>query len=37
MNENSVFEQLALWNPHSTYPQEILSKQKERGAVNIHL
>lgn len=31
--ENSVFEQLALWNPHETCPQEILSTGKERGAI----
>jgi len=31
--ENSVFEQLALWNSHETYPQEILSTRKERGAI----
>ncbi|HUI71619.1 MAG TPA: Eco57I restriction-modification methylase domain-containing protein, partial [Spirochaetia bacterium] len=33
MNENSVFEQLALWNPHDTHPKETLSLGRERGAV----
>jgi hypothetical protein len=33
MNENSVFEQLALWNPHDTHPKETLPLGKERGAV----
>jgi len=33
MNENSVFEQLALWNPHSTHPGEVLSSGRERGAI----
>jgi hypothetical protein len=33
MYENSVFEQLALWNPHDTHPNEILSSGRERGAV----
>lgn len=33
MHANSVFEQLALWNPHSTHPKETLSSGRERGAV----
>lgn len=33
MYENSVFEQLALWNPHDTHPEETLASGKERGAV----
>ena len=33
MSENSVFEQLALWNPHGVYPQETLSSGRARGAV----
>ncbi|MBI1920386.1 MAG: Eco57I restriction-modification methylase domain-containing protein [Geobacter sp.] len=33
MHENSVFEQLALWNPHHTHPKETLSSGRERGAV----
>ncbi len=33
MHINSVFEQLALWNPHGTHPQEALSSGRERGAV----
>jgi hypothetical protein len=37
MYENSVFEQLALWNPHDTHPKEILSTGRERGAVYTRL
>ncbi len=33
MYENSVFEQLALWNPHETHPKETLPLGRERGAV----
>ena len=33
MYNNSVFEQLALWNPPGTHPKETLSSGKERGAV----
>lgn len=33
MYENSVFEQLALWNPLGTHPKEALSSGRERGAV----
>lgn len=33
MYENSVFEQLALWNPHYAHPKETLSSGRERGAV----
>ena len=33
MNEYSVFEQLALWNPHGTHPKETLPLGRERGAV----
>lgn len=33
MNENSVFEQLALWNPHGAHPKETFSPDRERGAV----
>ena len=33
MNEDSVFEQLALWNPHDTRPKEALPSGRERGAV----
>jgi Eco57I restriction-modification methylase/TaqI-like C-terminal specificity domain len=33
MYENSVFEQLALWNPHDAHPKETLSSGRERGAV----
>jgi hypothetical protein len=33
MHENSVFEQLALWNPHDAHPKESLSSGRERGAV----
>jgi hypothetical protein len=33
MNEYSVFEQLALWNPHDTHPKETLPSGRERGAV----
>jgi Eco57I restriction-modification methylase len=33
MHETSVFEQLALWNPHDTLPKEPFSSGRERGAV----
>lgn len=33
MHEDSVFEQLALWNPHEFHPKETLSSGRERGAV----
>src|SRR5690242_1454228 len=33
MYPNSVFEQLALWNPHDLHPKETLSSGRERGAV----
>ena len=33
MHENSVFEQLALWNPRHAHQKEPLSSGKERGAV----
>lgn len=33
MYENSVFEQLALWNPHELHPKDIPASPKERGAV----
>ncbi len=33
MHETSVFEQLALWNPHDSHAGEHLSSGKERGAV----
>lgn len=33
MDEDSVFEQLALWNPHDTSPKETLPLGKERGAI----
>ena len=33
MYGNSVFEQLALWNPHEVHPKETLLSGKERGAV----
>lgn len=33
MYENSVFEQLALWNPHDTHPKETLSSGREHGAI----
>jgi hypothetical protein len=29
---NSVFEQLALWNPHGTQAKETLFSPRERGA-----
>ena len=37
MYENSVFEQLALWNAHDTRSTEILSTGRERGAVYTRL
>ena len=33
MHENSVFEQLALWNPHDAHPKGTLPSERERGAV----
>ena len=33
MQENSVFEQLALWNPTGTHATENVSVERERGAV----
>src|SRR6185369_1319482 len=33
MYENSVFEQLALWNTHDAQAEKIISSGKERGAV----
>lgn len=33
MHENSVFEQLALWNTHDVQPEKTISSGKERGAV----
>lgn len=33
MRKNSVFEQLALWNPHDACSKEFLSSGKERGAI----
>jgi type I restriction-modification system DNA methylase subunit len=33
MYENSVFEQLALWNPHDSQQQEVLPSGRERGAI----
>ena len=33
MYENSVFEQLALWNTHDAQPEKTISSGKERGAV----
>jgi Eco57I restriction-modification methylase len=33
MYKNSVFEQLALWNPHDAQPEKTISSGKERGAV----
>lgn len=33
MHIHSVFEQLALWNPHDTRPKETLPSGRERGAV----
>ncbi|HOP39416.1 MAG TPA: Eco57I restriction-modification methylase domain-containing protein [Geobacteraceae bacterium] len=33
MHKNSVFEQLALWNPHCTQSKEIFASGKELGAV----
>jgi len=33
MYGNSVFEQLALWNPHEVHPKETLLSGKERGAI----
>jgi len=33
MHENSVFEQLALWNPLDSQPDQSVSLGKERGAV----
>jgi Eco57I restriction-modification methylase len=33
MHENSVFEQLALWNPRDSLQQESLPPARERGAV----
>jgi Eco57I restriction-modification methylase len=37
MHENSVFEQLALWNPHGTHLNEAVSTGRERGAVYTRL
>jgi hypothetical protein len=33
MYENSVFEQLALWNTHDAQPEKIIFSGKERGAI----
>ena len=33
MNEYSVFEQLALWNPHGAHQKETFSPGRERGAI----
>src|SRR5512136_938764 len=33
MNENSVFEQLALWNPHGAHQKETFAPDRARGAV----
>jgi hypothetical protein len=37
MYEDSVFEQLALWNPTGTHPKDTLATGRERGAVYTRL
>jgi hypothetical protein len=37
MYEDSVFEQLALWDPRDTQPKETLPTARDRGAVYTRL